>query len=295
MTVKERFEGCILCGAIGDAWGSAFEGLNEEVTENVFYPFGKPEEKERLWSITDDTQLTLVTVEVLSNKDNITAEAVSAAFLKLYQERRIRGIGASTLKSLEELNAGGHWSQVGRRGEYAAGNGAAMRIAPLAFFRDISREAIRDICTITHNNDDAYIGALCIIEAIRLILNKEWTGNENLVELIIERIPDSRVRDRLIRINALDSLDEVYKLGTSGYVVDSVPLAIAFANSINDLGFEKMLERLIAAGGDTDTNCSMAAQIVGTLRGTSCIPDHLFLKLKALDEYEWIVSTIQKF
>ena len=59
-------------------------------------------------------------------------------------------MGASTLKALQELAIGGHWSQVGRKGEYAVGNGAAMRIAPLAFNLSIPRARIREICYITH-------------------------------------------------------------------------------------------------------------------------------------------------
>jgi len=40
-------------------------------------------------------------------------EAVANKFLKLYKERKLRGIGASTLKALKELSVGAHWSQVG--------------------------------------------------------------------------------------------------------------------------------------------------------------------------------------
>ena len=63
-------------------------------------------------------------------------ESVANHFLRWFRDRRISGIGGSTLKSLTELDAGGHWAMVGATGEYSAGNGAAMRIAPLAFVLD---------------------------------------------------------------------------------------------------------------------------------------------------------------
>ena len=72
------------------------------------------------------------------------------------------GLGSSTLKPLRELQVGGHWALVGRSGEYAAGNGAAMRIAPLAFKQQVDRQTLKDICSITHKNDEAYTGALAI-------------------------------------------------------------------------------------------------------------------------------------
>ena len=87
-----------------------------------------------------------------------------------FRKRRISGIGASTQKSLTELNAGGHWASVGTSGERSAGNGAAMRISPLAFFLDpniqTDRTTIRDVCRITHRNDEAYLGALAIVYSI---------------------------------------------------------------------------------------------------------------------------------
>ena len=45
-------------------------------------------------------------------------------------------------------------------------DGAAMRLAPLAFVldsdRDDDRRTIRDVCRITHRNDEAYVGGLAI-------------------------------------------------------------------------------------------------------------------------------------
>jgi len=45
MTISERFEGCIICGSIGDAYGSAYENLTKTDSDdsNTFYLFGKPE------------------------------------------------------------------------------------------------------------------------------------------------------------------------------------------------------------------------------------------------------------
>jgi len=217
--------------------------------------------------------------------------------VKLFKQKRLTGLGASTLKALRELEVGGHWSQVGRRGEYAAGNGAAMRIAPIAFLEDTNRKSIRELCSITHHSDEAYIGALSVVVAIREILNKNWTGSENLFEIIIAQIPDTRVRDRLIEINHLKfhNLKEVGKLGSNGYVVNSIPLAIAAASLVNEIGIEKMYNDLIEIGGDTDTNCSIAGQIAGTLVGINNIPIHLQKKLSELKDFDWIKNTIEDF
>lgn len=295
MTEAQRLKGCIIGGAIGDAFGSAFENQTIE-PDDIFYPFGKPEKPVPQWQLTDDTQLTLATCEAMLNHPTIDSEKVAHHFLKLYQKRKIVGIGASTLKAFRELAAGMHWSQVGRKGEYAAGNGAAMRIAPLAFLKDIKKETIRNICRITHHNEEAYVGAKCVIIAIQSILNGQWTGQENLLKIIIDQIPDTHVRDRLLFINDMPSFDlkEISKVGNSGYVVNSVPLAIAAASQVQTIGIEKMYETLIEIGGDTDTNCSMAGQIAGTFIGVENIPGHLVKKLESLKDYAWIQNTIEK-
>ena len=117
-----------------------------------------------------------------------------------YRDRRISGIGASTLKSLTELSAGGHWAMVGATGEHSAGNGAAMRIAPLAFFldpaNDSDRTTIRDVCRITHRNDEAYLGALAILYSI-----SRSKLDHYLIEYLIDQLPDSRIRERFLEIN----------------------------------------------------------------------------------------------
>ena len=294
--ISEKFEACIIGGAIGDAWGSSYE--NEvQIDTSKTYILGRTPENKRTWAITDDTQLTLASCEALSDDKGFSPKLLSEYFIKYYKERKLTGIGASTLKAIIELEEGGHWSQVGRSGEYAAGNGAAMRIAPFAFIKTISREDVRDVCKITHKNDEAYTGALAVFLSIKAIINKEWNGNNNLFDLLIPQLPDTRVRDRLIEINSMGEnrpISDISKLGNNGYVVNSVPFAIFAASQILKLGITNMFQTIIDLGGDTDTNSSMAGQIAGTLIGLENIPDELLSQLKTLDEFKWIREIIDK-
>lgn len=100
------------------------------------------------------------------------------------------------------------------------------------------------------------------------------------------------MRDRFISIDNINNLEDIARLGNTCYVVDSIPLAIAFANKVEDIGIENMYKQLILAGGDTDTNCAIAGQIAGTLLGKNNFPINLISTLKSLPEYEWINTTI---
>lgn len=261
----DRILGCLLGGALGDAIGSRFEGAEHDAA------FAIPSELR----ITDDTQLTLATCEAIIASGAVDPESIADHFLRWFRERRITGMGSSTLKALAELAAGGHWALVGATGERAAGNGAAMRIAPVAFFLDpdlaADRQTIRDVCRITHRHDEAYIGALAVVRTIRHVI----AGNSLTAAfptILLESLPDSRVRDRFVDVREkhLTIAEYADHYAPSGYVVDTVPLAILAAIQTTD--FLGTIEQLVRCGGDTDTNASIFGQIYGATRGAKALP-----------------------
>lgn len=292
--LQQRFTGCMLAGAIGDAWGSAFE---HQVVPNdkVAYYWGQAPSPTHQWVLTDDTQLTMATCETLSLPGQFDPTLLASSFVRYYREKKLIGLGSSTLKAIIDLQEGAHWSQAGRSGEYAAGNGASMRIAPFAFFSRITRQDIRDACRITHRNEEAYVGALALVLCLQATLSGAWTGEENLFDLIIPALPDTSVRDRLIEINSsnLSEIKNVAQLGNNGYVVNSVPLAIFAASQVLKLGMPEMYRQLIAAGGDTDTNASMAGQIAGALLGGDNLPQSLISKLEMVKNYHWMYEIVE--
>jgi ADP-ribosyl-[dinitrogen reductase] hydrolase len=115
-------------------------------------------------SLTDDTQLTLATCDAIVQNGDVRPERIATEFTRAFRTGTLSGLGVSTYQALQSLAAGGHWALVGRKGDQAAGGGAAMRIAPLAFCLDLKvyreRQLLRDVCRITHHNDEAYVGAL---------------------------------------------------------------------------------------------------------------------------------------
>jgi ADP-ribosyl-[dinitrogen reductase] hydrolase len=193
---------------------------------------------------------------------------------------------AASGKALSELAAGGHWASVGRRGERAAGNGAAMRSAPLAFCLDpnddAERRTIRDVSRITHHHEEAYAGALAVVVAVRAAARGLWDGSNNLLRLVVESLPDTQTRDRLIALAEIEEetplLEIARRFGCSGYVAESVPLALCGAGRVRSLDFKTVLVELIACGGDTDTNASIAGQVAGALIGRGRLPEEMIAR-----------------
>ncbi|HMV82276.1 MAG TPA: ADP-ribosylglycohydrolase family protein [Blastocatellia bacterium] len=277
--MQDRISGCILGGAIGDALGGPFEGRQPPIqfddTAN--------------WRLSDDTQLTLATCEaIIERRGRIDPAAIAARFADWHRTRRVTRMGASTLKALTELAVGGHWALVGRKGERAAGNGAAMRIAPLAFCLDPAapetRRTIRDVSRITHHHEEAYAGALAVVVAVRAAAQNNL---ENLPALVAAALPDTEVRDRLNALAEMSLTASLFEIaerfGCSGYVCESVPLALCAASRIERLGFQPMLAELVCCGGDTDTIASIAGQVAGAFLGETCLPKEWLLRLPERD------------
>ncbi len=285
LSVHNRIVGCLVGGALGDAIGASFEGQSPSadfrIPPNLY--------------VTDDTQLTLATCEALIETPSANPEAIAKRFVTWFRQRRLHGVGASTWKALTELEAGGHWALVGAVGERAAGNGAAMRIAPLAFVLDphiaSDRQTLRDICRITHRHDEAYLGALAIVLAIRHAASGGSFHDRFLGDLVAA-LPDSRVRDRLSDVHhSLPSL-EAYarRFGCSGYVVDSVPLAIVAA--MHATSALETFRQIVQCGGDTDTNASLFGQIYGAAGGPAGLPMELFPRI---DDVSAVRDTVEAF
>ena len=285
---RSQILGCILGRALGDAWGGPWEGKPGHLAFQI------PSRS----SVSDDTQLTLATCESIIESGGINAERLASHFATWFAAGRISGIGSNTLKAMRDLVGGVHWALAGSRGEYSAGNGAAMRIAPLAFLLDpaapADRTVIRDVCRITHHNDEAYVGALAVVIAIRLILAGTWSRENSFLVAVAGAVPDSAVRDRIREFLPLKSppFEVASRFGASGWVVDTVPLALYCAQLIAEQPLSVVLAQAIEAGGDTDTIASIAGQIAGTAAGA---PPHylgLFSTIAGGDE---VIRVAERF
>lgn len=280
--VREQIIGCIVGCAIGDAVGGIYEGRKPPINVAV---------DPANWRLSDDTQLTLATCEGIVAAGWPDPESIAEAFRRWYRAGRIQGVGASTLKALRDLDIGTHWALSGAGGEQSAGNGAAMRIAPLAFFLDPGleeeRATIRHVSRITHRNDEAYVGALAVILAIRAGIAGEWSRNSSALHRVAQQLPDTNVRDGLLE--AAKMVHEpiaiaATELGASGYVAESVPFALFAVQRLADLGFGRLITEVVAAGGDTDTNAAIAGAVAGAILGQNQLPQDWVSALPERDE-----------
>jgi len=100
--------------------------------------------------------------------------------------------------------------------------------------------------------------------------------------MIIDSLPDSRVRDRFVDVRDSSPSLTGYatKFGSSGYVVDSVPLAILAA--MRSSGLMETMREIVQCGGDTDTIGAMFGQILGAASGTGGLPMDIVNQIDAV-------------
>lgn len=299
MSLSSRLHGSLVGGAIGDALGGQYENQNP-VQDQDLVIWGDWEIPQSEWQLSDDTQLSIATCEAILDRKGVFPEHIAERFLHWHQCGKLSGLGSATLQAIRGLQAGGHWALVGKKGEQAAGNGAAMRIAPLAFIpEEVPRDLFRDICRITHHNEEAYAGALAIYWAIRFWRQGEKFSPQDWMKDIADLLPDSLVRDRMQDIIPLFPHTQIQQIahtfGSSGYVVESVPLSIYAAAQSTELGFEAVMNLLIQVGGDTDTNASMFGHIFGAKYGLEGLPESWKHRLQSFEEYALIDAIVQRW
>jgi ADP-ribosylglycohydrolase len=251
----ERLHAVLMAGASGDAMGGPFEGSAADPARTLPAP---------PWRPSDDTRLTFATCRAIAKVGAIDPEAIAAEFVVEFRAG-LAGVGSSTLKALRDLAVGQHWALSGARGEFAAGNGAAMRIAPLAVCGDVrdpaAMRSIRDVASITHRNDEAIAGAVAVVRALQY-LGGGHAGQE-LLTTLIDELPDTALSDSLAKLVELPARgtasDAAEAVGTSGRTAESVALALFIGARTTTI--EAAITAAIRCGGDTDTTAALAAQL----------------------------------
>ena len=257
LDLATRIENCLALGALGDWLGSAIEGA----------PLSSRRLDRKAGGLTDDTILTLATARAIAFCGRVDPEQVAVHLLAAFRSG-VPGMGSSTLGAMKALAAGQHWALSGIAGDRVARNGAAMRIAPLAFVLDLwnerGRQLILDVARITHRNDEAITGAIAFAAGIRLALESELDRTEALTK-VASLLPDTRVRDAVLEASQLGDVaprDAASQVGSSGFVVESVPLALYLGLSRPTSAIDA-IETAILVSEDADTVGSMVGQLLG--------------------------------
>ncbi|XP_035204839.1 ADP-ribose glycohydrolase ARH3-like [Stegodyphus dumicola] len=139
--LASKFRGCMIGALMGDCLGAPFEGdsrVSNRVLSNYFNSLTSGESIQ-IFPYTDDTAMTLSVAKSLVENGTLDPKDMAKRFVTEFYNQPKRGYGMNVVnvfRALKETHFEDVFlpatSQFNGSGSY--GNGAAMRIAPIALF-----------------------------------------------------------------------------------------------------------------------------------------------------------------
>lgn len=283
--IPEKFEGCLLGLALGDALGAPHEG---GVVERALWRLiGTTGQGETRW--TDDTQMALDIAESLIAKGTLDVDDLALRFARSY--RWSRGYGPGVAKVLKRIARGSDWRQanVSVYPQGSFGNGGAMRAPVIGLF--YARRpgelagAARLSASVTHAHPLGQEGAVLVAAATAAALNAgnpfeilQGAASSCHLEPFTARL---EIAARWLQSGEEPAPREVARqlgngIAASASSATAVYLALRFMNR----PFMEMQQYIVRVGGDVDSIGAMAGAIWGSANGAAGLPQDKLAKLE---------------
>jgi ADP-ribosyl-[dinitrogen reductase] hydrolase len=291
MDLADRVVGSCLGLALGDALGAPFEFLR---ARNVPDPVPA---LERSWlgqppgSTTDDTALARNLMRSLAERGGFAAEDLIARHLAWFRLDP-PDVGTVTGRVLRRVDRGEDAAAVARdvweqRGpEVSAGNGSVMYCAPLGLaYANRPDELLAlgpALSALTHYDGRCKTAVLAVTLAAAALVRGEPA--------------ESAARTSLGAVLELEGGEELEHL--AGAVGSSRPIdgpdqgfclfaaGLAFQALVRGGDLEAELRRVVALGGDTDTNAAVAGALLGARDGLDGLPGEWLQRLRDAEAIE---------
>jgi ADP-ribosylglycohydrolase len=324
----------VLGGAVGDALGLPAEYYSaEEIAESAPFAglwgyapvdrdvFGYQEVWEAgQWS--DDTDQALAILDAFLDDPEADYDVMARAFAKhllAWAERNPRGMGRHTRNVLSApgyaddpigVSAAVWAANTPKR----APNGAVMRTAVVGLLcpESIERTAVlaKTFAEATHAGPECVASAVAVSVAVATLVTGGTPSNAiqeagrvaalhapNAVAWMRMDLAELRLDDGLPRKPGGPPPDVGYAYKTMGAGFWAIRTAegLRAIRTGPQERFEKCLERVLRAGGDTDTNGAVAGAMLGAREGMDGIPPELAAGLDPREELDRRVSALLDF
>ena len=218
------------------------------------------------WS--DDSSMVFATMDSVIRKGKINLDDIMMNFSRWMNSGKftphgtVFDIGNSTAKAIRRFDNGKSISQCGCDGSDENGNGALMRILPIAFIFHKTRDksVISDVASLTHSHYISNAACMIYCEIVKMLLDGEEKIN------IVNAISEARcyLPSEFHRLCTIDGLER-YEIRSSGYVVDTLEAALwCFLHTET---YADCVLEAINLGDDTDTVAAVAGGLAGIYYG----------------------------
>lgn len=299
LNLREKIYGCLYGGAIGDALGLGTEFMMPNEIRRR-YPDGLHDYSQIVrdahrsqWDrgdYTNDTEIILRMIAKICDSGCIRTDDFAEALHEWYLTNpvdivpQVRWVvGQPDYLDDPIAVAERVWLQMGR---INASNEALQRAILCGLWEtDELEQRVDEICRITHTDTRCICAATVIARIANTLLHEDRTLSKEEMIQIADRI-DRRVSPYIEMTDSPDISDlSLHDPETLWYVRKCMACAIWALRHTSSP--DEALEAIVMAGGDSDTNASVAMNIIGLRDGFSKLPSHLvdgILQKEQIDE-----------
>jgi ADP-ribosyl-[dinitrogen reductase] hydrolase len=267
--VRDRARGALLGLALGDALGATVEfltpgeiraahGIHRDLTGGGWLRL-KP------GAVTDDTEMALALAQAIDRAGGFELKGVADGFAA-WLKGRPTDVGNSCRAGIRRYLLEG--TLQGQPGAWDAGNGAAMRVAPVALLTLGDDEAAARLsleqARITHHHPLSDAGTVLVTRLVQLaVLGRSMRQLQ-------------RVASEAVALEPRFAWSP-YRGHASGYIVETIQTVLHGLFSTRS--FEECLTTVVNLGGDADTTGAIAGAIAGAYYGPEELPIRWLKKL----------------
>ncbi len=305
-----KFKNSLLGFAIGDAFGVPVEFVSRDTLQakpiTNMEGYGTHYQPEGTWS--DDTSMTLATVDSMIEIGGINYSNIMDKFLKWYENAdytatdNVFDIGRTCSSALYNYKSKKETPlNCGLKTFSDNGNGSLMRMLPIAFYcfyNNYSDEdtlaLVREISSLTHAHEISILGCYIYVKYILFLLNgKDKLASLNMIKLVDYSMfskETTNVYNRILNGN-LKKI-KLKEIKSSGYIVDTLEAALWI--TVNTDNFAQSIIGAVNLGDDTDTVGAITGGITGIIYGYENIPTVWLNKLKKITYIEDLAERFDK-
>ena len=287
LNLYNRFRGCLLGLATGDAVGTTLEfrrsGSFMPISDMIGGgPFDLAPGR---W--TDDTSMALCLAASLVEKRGFDAADQMKRYLRWIDEGymsstgRCFDIGNTTARAVAQFRTTGD-PFAGSTDPFSSGNGSIMRLAPVPMcFYPNEEAAVRYAAESSRTTH----GAVECVDACRLLAGiivraLDGSGKEDVLFAESDRFEGAAAIAAIARGEYRDKLEKGIR--GSGNVAESLEAALWCFYRTDS--FETAILRAANLGDDADTTAAVCGQVAGAYYGMSGIPDRWLERLALREE-----------
>lgn len=309
MTEKSRIKGGLYGLLVGDALGVTYEFHSadsippfEEIEMTPPDNFNKtyPNVKAGTWS--DDGAQALCLLNSLLENGRFSLTDFSMKLLAWYDtglwavDNVVFDVGIQTSEALNTFRNGVSPEMCGNVRPDGKGNGALMRVLPLALWhRGTDLELVNDAhrqCLITHANiTNQVCCALYCLVARRLLEGMDFNAAlSHSVQNIREIYADMSDYNEEFEFRLQPDEPDIWQGNGSGYVIDSLRSAFMIMREAGC--YEDAVKRAVSLGNDTDTTACILGGLAGIAFGYDSIPERWINTLRQKASVEELLSKL---